>query len=158
MDDEACKFNSDMIPAAIAEEYVDDLFAYEFCKMYAGCGFGEHDFENIPFRETGEWYERDNQKALEYTSQIMLLEARENQLAVNLKALKKPAGMIEGLALFALFSLFNIIMPLILALFGFEQRNAVIVAAVCILFLIIGLFATFIYLVWMLKWRKDDED
>lgn len=158
LDDEACKFNSDMIPVTIAEEYVGDLFAYEFCKMYAGWGFGEHDFENVPFRETGEWYERDNQKVLEYTTQIMLLEARENQLAVNLKVLKRPAGMIEGLALFALFSFFNIIMPLVLALFSFEQHNAVVISSVCILLLIIGLFATFIYLVWMLKWRKDDED
>ena len=149
--------SSNVASVAIAEEYVGDLFAYEFCKMYAGWGFGEHDFENVPFRETGEWYERGNQKALEYTTQIILLEARENQLEVNLKALKKPAGIIEGLALFALFSLFNIIVPLMLTLFRFEQCNAVIVASISISFLIIGLFSTCIYLVWMLKWKKDGE-
>lgn len=97
------------------------------------------------------------QDGMIYTTQITLLETREKQLEVNLKALKKPAGMIEGLALFALFSLFNIIVPLMLTLFNFAEHHAVVVASVSISFLMIGLVSTFIYLAWMLKWKKDGE-
>lgn len=150
-------FNSDWIPIEIAEEYVDDLFAYEFCKLYVAWGSGEHDFENTPFRETGKWYEEDRQKVLECTKQIMLLEKQKQQYTTSLKALRKPIGMRAGLILFALFSFCNIILPLTLSLFRLPELTATVVAAISILFLTVGLISTFSYLVWMLKWKKDED-
>lgn len=156
LQDKTCLLNSDMIPVTIAEEYTGDLFAYEFCKLYAGWEFGDHDFENEPFRETGEWYDRDNQKALECTTQMMILEAREKQLTASLNALKKPTGMKAGLIVFASFSFFNIIAPLILTLFSFSGKSAIVVAAISIMLLTIGLVVTFFYLAWMLKWKEKE--
>lgn len=152
-----CTLNGDYIPSLAAEEYTEDPFAYEFCKLYAGWGFGEHDFDNTPFRETGNWYESDKQKAIEYTTQIMLLDMREKQLTTSLRALEKPQGMGSGLMLFALFSVFNIILPLVLSLFTFDGYSIFVIAGICILFLAVGLIATFIYLAWMLKWKNKSE-
>lgn len=154
LQDKKCTLNKDYIPVAAAEKYSDDLFAYEFCEMYAGWGFGNHDFENEPFRETGAWYENDKQKAMEYSTQIIMLEMRERQLTSSLRSLEKPKGMKAGLVLFALFSVFNIILPLVLSLFKFTKASQIIVAVICILFLMLGLIATFFYLAWMLKWQN----
>lgn len=151
--DKKCALNSDYIPVIAAEEYSGDLFAYEFCKLYAGWGFGEHDFDNTPFRETGDWYEDDKQKAMEYTTQLMILDMREKQLTTSLRGLEKPRGMGIGLMLFVLFSAFNIILPLILSLIPFAGYSVFVVAGICILFLTTGLVATFVYLIWMLRWK-----
>lgn len=148
-----CKLNSDMIPVAVAEEYTDDPFAYELCKLYAGWGFGDHDFDNVPFHKTGAWYERNNQKALEATTQIMFLEVRETQLTSKLNALRQPVGMNAGIIIFAMFSLINIIQPLVLTLFSFVGIRAIIVASISILLLALGLIVTFVYIAWMLKWK-----
>lgn len=154
LQDKDCKFNSDMIPIAVAEEYTDDLFAYEFCKLYAGWGFSDYDFDNTPFRKTGKWYEHAKQTAQDYSTQIAVLGMREGELVTSLRALEKPKGMKAGLVLFALFSVFNIILPLVLSLFSFTKVGQIIVAVICILLLTLGLIATFAYLAWMLKWQN----
>jgi hypothetical protein len=150
-------FNSDWIPVEIAEEYANDIFAYEICKLYTSWGLGEHDFENTPFRDTGNWYERDSQKALEHTKEITFLRQQKEQYLISLNALKQPTGMKSGLILFALFSLCNIILPLTLSLFRFAEPFSTIGAVASIVFLTLGLVATFFYLAWMLRWKKEDE-
>ena len=150
-------FNSDWIPIEIAEEYADDIFSYEVCKLYVGWGLGEHDFENTPFRDTGAWYERDSQKVVEHTKEITFLRQQKEQYLINLNSLKQPIGMKIGLILFALFSFCNIILPLAFSLFRFAAPFSTIVAAVSIFFLTLGLAATFFYLAWMLRWKKEDE-
>ena len=150
-------YNSDWIPIEIAEEYTDDLFAYEFCKMYVGWGLGEHDFENTPFRATGKWYEEDRQKILDCSKQIIFLKWQKEHYAATLRSLKQPNGMKIGLILFALFSLTNIILPLTLSLFNFAKPILTVIAVSSILLLTIGLVATFFYLTWILKWKKEDQ-
>ena len=151
---EDCDLNSDMIPITLAEEYSDDPFAYEFCKIYADWNFSDSDFDETPFRETGSWYDRDNQKAMEYTTQILMLDMREKQLTNILKSLEKPAGMKSGLILFALFSFFNIVCPLSFSIIPFSERQTVTISIVSVLFLTLGLVGTFVYLIQMLKWKK----
>ena len=150
-------FNSDWIPVEIAEEYADDIFSYEVCKLYVGWGLGEHDFENTPFRDTGAWYERDSQKVVEHTKEITFLRQQKEQYLISLNSLKQPIGMKSGLILFALFSLCNIILPLAFSLFRFPEPFSTIVASVSIFFLALGLVATFFYLAWMLRWKKEEE-
>lgn len=153
--DANCEFNSDMIPVALAEEYNHALFEYEFCQLYAAWGFEEYDFENIPFREKYKGYETDRQKALEYTIQIMVLESQKEQYIASLNALREPAGMKVGLALFISFSFLNIILPLTMSLFCFTEHASIFVAIVSVILLATGLAATFIYLAWLLKWREE---
>ncbi len=157
LQNENCELNSDMIPLPLAEEYREDMFAYEFCKIYAGWGFTDFDFNETPFRERGEWYERDKQEALRHTTQIMVLEQQQELYSSGLNSLKKPQGMTAGIILFGLFSLFNIIFPLVLSLFELSGQSAVIATTTSILFLAIGLAATFAYLVQMLKWKSIDS-
>ena len=88
---------------------------------------------------------------------MMILEAREKQLTASLNALKKPTGMKAGLIVFASFSFFNIIAPLILTLFSFSGKSAIVIAAISIVLLTIGLVVTFFYLAWMLKWKEKES-
>ena len=64
--------------------------------------------------------------------------------------------MKRGLAIFALFSLFNIIQPLILSTIPLgTPAEYNLVRFVSIALLLIGLIATFWYLAWLLKWKTD---
>lgn len=152
------EFNSDMIPIILAEEYSGDIFAYEFCKIYAGCGFYNYDYENTPFRATGEWYERDRQKLLEYTTQIMALENQEEQYLENIKKLRKPKGIKQGIAIFGAFCLLNIICPLSLCLFNYAAQIKFLIGVIAIAILAIGLTCTLGYMIWMLKWKNSNDE
>lgn len=152
-----CAFNSDMIPETLAEEYSADLFAYEFLKLYAAWGFSDYFEEEHIFRENKNWYENTRQRALEHTNQLATLDVQEQQNKANLTKLKHPKGMKIGLLIFALFSIFNIILPLSLSIFTYTASANVIISLTAIALLIIGLASTFIYLAWMLKWRKAEE-
>ena len=153
----ATEFNDDDIPCELAAEVKGTHFDYEVCSAIAE--------EVFPTRlprlssvsvTTGAWYERDKQRISNLRLEIASLKIHEEQCKEQRNGLKKPRGMKRGLAIFALFSLFNIIQPLVLSTIPLgipAEYN--LVRFVSIALLLIGLIATFWYLAWLLKWKTD---
>ena len=72
---------------------------------------------------------------------------------MDLNRARKPKGMKTGLLIFALFSVFNIVLPLFLSVTAIPQEWNSIVAYCVIGMLALGLGVTLWYLVKMLKWK-----
>ena len=158
IDSSNCILNSDGIPKLLAEELTDDIFAYEICMMYSKFDTFEftHSFNYISERK--EWDKRTSIKIEDYSSEIVAIEIQENQYELDLQRLAKPKGMSGSFYLFTLFSVFNIIMPLVLSLFRFTERIETMIAFSSISMLAIGLLVTFILLTWILKEEKETEE
>ena len=150
-----CQLNSDFIPCDLAEEYSCDIFAYKFLMVYAALGFSDY----IEVRKTisdPEWHAKTRQQILSANTKAAVLDIQEQVCQMDLERLKKPTGMKSGLLIFALFSVFNIIVPLFLSAIPLSEKLCAIVLYCSIGFLTLGLGATFWYLARMLKW-KDQE-
>ena len=147
---ENCTFNDDLIPCELAEENTHDPFVYEVLKLYAGWRFSE-DFESIPVRPQGSWYEKTKEQVMQANMQAAALDIQEQRYKMDLNRARKPKGMKIGLLIFALFSLFNIIIPLIFSVIALSEQWCEVVMYGCIGTLSIGLGAIFLYLSLMLK-------
>ena len=150
----ATGFNDDNIPCELAAEVKGTYFEYEVCRAIAEEVFPS----TLPLissaMPTGAWYERDKQRIANLRIEIASLRIHEEQSKEQQKALKKPRGMKRGLAIFALFSLFNIIQPLVLSTIPLSTAAEYnVVRFISIAFLLIGLIATFWYLSWLLTWK-----
>ena len=150
----ATEFNDDNIPCELAAEVKGTYFEYEVCRAIAEEVFPS----TLPLissaMPTGAWYERDKQRIANLRIEIASLRIHEEQSKEQQKALKKPRGMKRGLAIFALFSLFNIIQPLVLSTIPLSTAAEYnVVRFISIAFLLIGLIATFWYLSWLLTWK-----
>lgn len=151
---ENLQFNNDYIPSGLAEEYTDDLFAYEFLKMYAGWGFSDY-FENCEPMTRRNWYEDTRKQVLEANTQAAILDIQEQIYTMELERLEQPKGMKLGLLIFALFSVFNIIIPLFLSTIPLSGRWCTIIIYGTIGSLTLGLAATFWYLAQLLRWKEN---
>ena len=151
-----CQLNSDMIPCELAEEYRGDPFAYEFLKMCAGWGFSD-DIENWPSRTHGKWYEKTKEDFLQTTMQVAALDIQEQRYQIDLESARHPKGMKIGLLIFALFSLLNIIFPLLCSVIPLADKWVHVISYGSIGLLLFGLIATFCYLAQMLR-KKDVDD
>ena len=152
------ELNDDNIPCELAAEVKGTYFKYEVCRAVAEQVFPTM-LPLISAAPTGAWYERDKQRIANLRIEIASLRIHEEQSREQRKALKKPKGMKLGFLLFALFSLFNIIQPLILStvpLSTVAEYN--IVRFVSIACLLIGLIATFWYLAWLLAWKQGERE
>lgn len=147
-----CKFNSDMIPCELAEEHTDDPFVYELLMMYAGWGFSD-DIEEMPPRPRAAWYDKNKEQVLQANMQAAALDIQQQRYEMDLNRARKPKGMKTGLLIFALFSVFNIVLPLFLSVTAIPQEWNSIVAYCVIGMLALGLGVTLWYLVKMLKWK-----
>ena len=147
---ENCTFNNDMIPCELAEDNREDPFVYELLMMYAGWRFSD-DFESVPVRPQGSWYEKTKEQVIQANMQAAALDVQEQRYRMDLDRARKPKGMKMGLLIFALFSIFNIIAPLILSTITLEEKWCVLVMVASIGLLSLGLAAIFIYLSVMLK-------
>ena len=148
------KLNSDYIPNDLAEEYTDNLFAYEFLKMYAGWGFSDY-FENCEPMTRRDWYDGARKQVMEANTQAASLDIQEQIYSMDLDRLRQPKGMKIGLLIFALFSVFNIILPLFLSATPLTRQWCSVVLYCSIGSLTLGLCATFCYLAQMLKWKEQ---
>jgi hypothetical protein len=148
------KLNSDYIPNDLAEEYIDDLFAYEFLKIYAGWGFSDY-FEDCEPMTRRDWYDVTKKRVMELNTRAASLNIQEQIYDMDLNRLKQPKGMKIGLLVFALFSVFNIILPLFLSAAPLTGQWYSIVLYCSIGSLTLGLCATFWYLARMLKWKES---
>ena len=152
----ATEFNDDNIPCELAAEVKVTYFEYEVCRAIAEEVFPS----TLPLissaMPTGAWYERDKQRIANLRIEIASLRIHEEQSKEQQKALKKPRGMKRGLAIFALFSLFNIIQPLVLSTIPLSTAAEYnVVRFISIAFLLIGLITTFWYLAWLLTWKPN---
>ena len=148
-----CDFNDLMIPIDLLEETGEDSFAFRFYKMYAQWGFSEY-IEEGEDEFRGEWYESAKQESLNANTQAMMLDIEEQRYEMDLKSLKKPKGMKLGLAIFVVFSMINIILPLVCSMIPFSSTWCLIVAYASIGLLALGLVSTFLYFAQMLKWKE----
>ena len=152
----ATEFNDDNIPCELAAEVKGTYFEYEVCRAIAEEVFPSTLHLISSAMPTGAWYERDKQRIANLRIEIASLRIHEEQSKEQQKALKKPRGMKRGLAIFALFSLFNIIQPLVLSTIPLSTAAEYnVVRFISIAFLLIGLIATFWYLAWLLTWKPN---
>ena len=83
-----------------------------------------------------------------------MLDIEEQRYEMDLKSLKKPKGMKLGLTIFVLFSIVNIILPLVFSMIPLLDLWCLIVAFCSIGLLALGLVSTFLYFAQMLKWKE----
>lgn len=105
---------------------------------------------------SGYSYQKNCDSIQEHKSAIALLNLQKKQCEEQISTLKKPRGMGIGLLIFALFTIFCIIIPLGCSPFSTDSYKAFIIAKSVFLGLfVIGLIAIFGYLVYLLKWNQD---
>lgn len=147
--------NDDDIPCTLAAEVKDSHFEYETCSVIAEAVFPRR-LPRLSPHITGAWYERDKQRICDLNLELTSMRIREEQLMERKKGLTKPKGMKIGLVIFALFSLFNIILPLVLSMVTLQNIcQYYAVQAGAIVLLLLGLIATFWYLAWLLHWKPE---
>lgn len=148
--------NDDDIPSSLAAEIKSDAFAYDVC-----CEIAKECSPSMlkPFSPpTGAWYERDSQRVYNLEFEIEALNIQKEQYQKQKISLKKPRGMRCGITLFILFSLFNIIQPLIFSnVKSISKWQHSVMIIVSIILLSVGLIATFIYLAWLLRWNDKSN-
>lgn len=101
-----------------------------------------------------QWYKKYWDKINSLAWEIEQLELQKGLLEQRARKLTTPYGMKRGLIIFVLFSVFNIILPLTQCNTVF--KNPMCYYGVMLFFMVtftLGLAATFLYLVSMLKWR-----
>lgn len=105
---------------------------------------------------SGYSYRKNCDSIQEHKSAIALLNLQKKQCEEQISTLKKPRGMGLGLLIFALFTIFCIIIPLGCSPFSTDSYKDFIMAKGVFLGLfVIGLITIFGYLVYLLKWNQD---
>ena len=109
-------------------------------------------------KENERWQNEYWQKIKDLLWDIEQLELQKGLLEQREKELNTPYGMKRGLIIFVLFSVFNIVLPLTQCNNVF--KNPMFYYGVMLFFMVtftLGLAATFLYLVSMLKWRPETK-
>lgn len=159
LDKESLTLNDDYVPNAIAADVKKDYFSYKVCEMiFKTLHYPHAHFVKEISEESDNWYEHTSQKFEDIEHEIYALAMQKAVLEGQKEALSKPSGMVRGLVIFILFSLFNIIFPLILSTINFSGECAKRVSYISIGILAIGLAAVFKYLIDLLKWKPDEDD
>lgn len=148
---ENCEYNGQGIPKEVASTLLDDAFDIEFCMRYS-----QHsDYYTPASASNGEWYQRTRAELADYNTRAAILDIQEKNYYEQSLQLKKPKGMLTGLLIFAVFSLVNIVIPIILSSISLSPTQCSNVRVTSIAALGVGLVATFMYLVWMLRWKDE---
>lgn len=148
--------NDDDIPSSLAAEIKEDAFEYDVCCEIAKECSPAIIKPLVPVSYA--WYERDSQRVYNLDFEIAALLIQKEQCEKQKGALKKPKGMSSGIVLFILFSLFNIIQPLIFSnVTSISKWQHSVMIIVSIMLLSVGLIATFIYLAWLLRWNDKSN-
>lgn len=155
---DAVTFNEDYVPNDIVLEVKDSHFDYKVCSIIAKELFPHPFYSSKTISNaTDNWYEHTSQKFEDLEHEIYALTIQKSLLEEQEKALLKPKGMISGLIVFVLFSLLNIILPLVLSTIEFGDLCAKYIGWISIGVLAIGLAAVFYYLISLLKWKENEE-
>jgi len=155
--------NEDGIPVEAAKVFTDD-FEYAVCKKIC-----EHiEDKASPFSAlrrgldvaipTGKWYAETQEKVISADNKITYLMLQRKQQYSRFKALKKPKGMKLGLALFALFSVTNIVYPLSLSPYVTANYQCYLQTKILTISMFaVGLALMMMYLVYLLHWNKQKK-
>lgn len=162
-DDDDYAENEDGVPITVAKKMSDD-FEYETCrKIMKSLDSSTNRFANIltaelPDVSGGYWYAKAQQDVSAFQNKIDWSKLQKLQITARHKALQKPKGMAMGLVLFSVFSVANIIAPLVLSPLStnnYYLYNSVKIGA--IVSFAIGLAAILLYLVYLLHWSGKKE-
>ena len=157
------ELNQDDIPISVAKKYKEDSFAYEVCEEIAReikrttHSTSRFDFiTNVrPPRITGKWYTENESTIKENNQKLDRLEFEEKQIKQRNKSLNSPKSMNIGFIIFAIFSLFCIVLPLVFS--PFTTCNYKLFITIKIIFIsvfVIGLATVFLYLLSLLGKKK----
>ena len=103
-------------------------------------------------------YNKNNDIIKEQQDKINWLEFQRKQLEETAVSLKKPKGVLCGLIIFAIVSVFCIIFPLILCPFSTPDYYCYIITKTVVLSVfVLGLISIFGYLTWLLSWKQDNK-
>lgn len=163
--------HEDETPLSIADQIKDDSFLKELSSSLIQKVQEENQrkswMEHSPYQLPPpsipyiplKWYNDCWDKINGLSWEIEQLELQKKLLKQRESELYTPQGIKLGLWVFALFSVFNIVLPLTQCNVVFQNRWCYY--AVMLFFLgtfMLGLAATFIYLVTMLKWHPRIKD
>lgn len=161
---EEIEYNADGLPVLFAQKYNNDHFSYNVGKAIidyikdqnkANTSFGVVALRSSIFRGLS-ISEQQRQDNLGY--ELKELYLKKALLTESKNRLVRPKGMKAGLIIFALFSAFCIVLPLLLSPFSTDNMIVAWLIKLCILELfIVGLVAIFIYLVSLLRWRDSQK-
>lgn len=172
-DNRETELNDDYIPKALMQTVKDDEFGYQIllkCGNWVKKQIRESkrsnnrfdlivpDLDAIKFRPaiSSYSYEKNKEIMSQHDSAISMLELYKKQCEEQIQTLKKPRGMGLGLLIFALFTLFCIIAPLIFCPLSTENYKIYVIAKSIFLTLFgIGLISIFGYLLYLLKWNNN---
>ena len=174
------QLNDDYIPTSLTPTVREDDFGYEVLRALGkklkkrirvaerarekeSNPFGlvapdisDYEFNTTTFSGSGFAYHKNCESIQEENIAIALLELQKKQCTEQIQALKKPRGMKSGLVIFALFTIFCIIVPLVFSPFSVNSYLAFIITKIVFLLLFsVGLLALFTSLVYLLTW--DDN-
>lgn len=153
------KLNSDSIPDSIAKKYVKDDFAYCILKeTIEKLNPNPSLFAHIPTMSGGLW-QRDVEKSINANNiKIQSCKYEITQLNKRKKELHSPKGMKLGLSIFASFTILCIILPLCFCPFTTDDYQGYLACKIIFISIFaIGLLATFLYLVYLLRWSKTPK-
>ena len=155
--------NEDGVPVEAAKIFTQD-FEYAICKKIC-----EHiEGQKSPFSalhrglvatvQTGKWYADTQEKVMSADNKITYLTLQKKQQETRFKALKKPKGMKLGLALFAIFSVVNIIYPLSLSPYATDNYRCYFQTKIFVISAFaVGLALIMLYLVYLLHWSNKKK-
>lgn len=116
----------------------------------------DYEFNTSAISAGGYVYRKNYEAIQAQNAAIALLELQKKQCNEQIQVLKKPRGMKSGLVIFALFTVFCIIMPLAFSPFSVNSHRAFIITKIVFLILFsAGLLAIFVYLLYLLKWDEN---
>lgn len=162
--------NDDGVPVSIESEIREDDFSYEICRKISKYYTQQHlrkinpymrvpyDLKDIKFNGQPRWYLKNIDTISEENNALGWLEQQKKHYEDEKIRLSNPKGMKIGLCIFILFSIFCIIMPLILAPFCTTVYENYITRKVLVLgMFVIGLSSIFVYLMWLFHWGTTDD-
>lgn len=154
------ELNQDDIPISLAKKYKKDSFAYEVCEEIAReikkttHLTSRFDFiANIrPPRITGKWYFENESIIKENNKKLDKLKFEEEQIKQRNRSLNSPKSMNIGFIIFAIFSLFCIVLPLVFSPLTTNCYELfIVIKIIFISVFVIGLTAVFLYLLSLLR-------
>ena len=162
-------FNEDGIPTSIVAEMQEDAFAYVICKKIANYNERQHLYQVNPYTimptydlqdrlVIPRWYTRNSDIIIEQKNTLGWLERQKKHYENEKLRLSNPKGMKTGLWIFILFSVFFVVMPMLLSPFCTPIYEVYIRTKVTVLgVFIIGLVSIFLYLIWLFHWGTTDD-
>lgn len=156
--------NGDNIPISMASKYRDKTFEYticrkvwDFCEKQNSLGIPTY-IDTSLARTVGLWYSKCQDQIQANNEKLTILKFKQEQLQEKEKMLKSPKGVKLGFLVFAIFTILCVVAPLCFV--PFKTENYGVYLAVLYSFIgifILGLVSVFLYLLYLLSWKKLDK-